>query len=317
MEINNVQAQNAESDRQLSADGELVLPRLERNPEFIVPAEVRGAILSKRKEITAAQTKLNILEKETKKLEQSFDELSEQRGFRERYLPRWLCKFFGGDVELVDKRRETEVKIEEAMNQIEADSEEISHKEDTLEQTITNHLLKVDSRFQALDQKRRQVEEVISETEEYLSVIDDALSEVNDAETMETFDLFSKNKGISFLSTIENGEASDAIEIVEEAGPKFKRAVEKYMKQVAPDGVELSGEVGLGDTMDLILDLGFDGFDFMSIFTLSSLHDADYELSELSDKVGEALELFEKHQDAIDACKKEWCAAIERACSDD
>lgn len=233
--------------------------------------------------------------------QQEAEKLYETMGWRERYIR----GFLGGDRDAVRRHREL-TGLTAHFNTIAAQKREDANILDQqLCERVHEHLRQNDAAFRSLLVPQRAAQELQDAVAGFLSTIDSALSEIDDAQSMETMDLFSKNKGIALMSTLANSEAKSAIRAVEEAAPDFQRAVDTYnetMKKV--DLGDLKFEIG--DTMDLVFDLAFDGFDFMSIFTLSALGDAEDGLKAARAKVDEVGDIAATHlakaDSAVTAC---------------
>lgn len=145
-----------------------------------------------------------------------------------------------------------------------------------------NHYYIHDHTYYKIAGQKEQWESAKNQHERVLSQIREAQSAVSSAETMETLDLFSKNKGISVLSTLSNSDASSEIEDIR---PELDLLVTqlKNLQQDTPDAMKT---IKVSDTLDLISDLAFDfSFDFMSIFSLMKLSKADDQLDQLEAKL--------------------------------
>lgn len=210
--------------------------------------------------------------------------------FRERYLRGW----FGGDTKKVAKYKSTVILKEEYETAAADIVSEIDLIDADIVKRIDTELRLNDISFQKLVVPLEAVQTLKNAIDTILKEIDEALSEVDEAETMETFDLVSSNAGISLLSYLENAEAAEEIEDVEKAMPAFQKALRDYNSKIkAIDVSEFSAEIN--DGWDLAFDLVFDGFDFMSIFTLSALDNAETQLKEVRSKVEEIESMADQH----------------------
>lgn len=94
------------------------------------------------------------------------------------------------------------------------------------------------------------------------SDLEEAISALSSASTMEVMDAVSSNKAIAMMSHSQNQAASDAVETAQ-------RSVDALKAETDRVGADLSG---IDDTLDLILDLAFDGvFDFMSFVNIGRI----------------------------------------------
>lgn len=92
--------------------------------------------------------------------------------------------------------------------------------------------------------------------------LEEAISALSSASTMEVMDAVSSNKAIAMMSHSQNQTASDAVEAAQ-------ASVDALKAETGRVGADLSG---IDDTLDLILDLAFDGpFDFMSFVNIGRI----------------------------------------------
>lgn len=97
------------------------------------------------------------------------------------------------------------------------------------------------------------------------SHLDEAISDLSSASTMETLDAVSSNKGIALMSHSQNQTASDSVRTAQ-------ASIERLQAETRRVGAQLSG---IDDTLDLIMDLAFDGvFDFMSFINIGRIDGA-------------------------------------------
>jgi hypothetical protein len=190
----------------------------------------------------------------------------------------------------------------------------IKHTEVEIDNAIIDFLENNDSEFKENQDHLKAVNEMRTVVNNYVELIEEAASDVDSAQGMETLDLFTDNKGISILSTMENSSASDSIEAVKEYSPKFKEAVEKFKNYLNENKIDDPKISEIGDILDLYFDMFFDGgFDFTSLFSLSALNDAEDDIEKLQEKVvdfqNKVDKIYQQYKDKkavyIDALKKE------------
>lgn len=110
-----------------------------------------------------------------------------------------------------------------------------------------------------------------------------ALSAIDSAQFTETIDLFSKNKGLSILSSINTSSANDDIRRVKQRLQTLKDSLESLQSEQLNYNKSIKE---VNDFPDLVVDLVFDfGFDFTSIMSLFSLSDAEDSLESLRSKI--------------------------------
>jgi DNA repair exonuclease SbcCD ATPase subunit len=239
------------------------------------------------------------------------DGIRRQMGWREKYF----CGWFGGDKRLVQEARETKVELADALVEEEAQSAAIETAERECLAAVAAHLAEHDQEFRSLDQRYSEVSKVKSAADELSETIDRALSEIDDAESMETLDLVSKNKGIAILSHLENDEANEAIGEVKLAAQRFQAALETYNSTVKEGCRQMTAVGRINDDIDLVLDLIGDGFDFMSLFTLSQLSDAEDALNEMQEKSASVIEEIDaKYRSLREQCDRR-IAEARRSCA--
>jgi len=99
-----------------------------------------------------------------------------------------------------------------------------------------------------------------------------AQSSVRGAQGMEMVDLFTKNKAISFLSSIDNSAANSAIQRVKSEMKRLSERIKGFKPHAA---------TGVNDNMDLVFDLVGIDFDFLSWQSLSQLDKAAANLKKI------------------------------------
>lgn len=242
--------------------------------------------------------------------ERNASQLWDRMNFRERYLWGW----FGGDKDNVAKHKEL-VNLKE---QFTAAATDIQHEIDILDQDADSRLDKElraqDGAYQSLLIPYEAAQELKEAVDAFLGKFANTQKEIDEAQTMETFDLFTSNKGIAVLSYLENDEAKEALEDIESAAPAFQEAVEKYNGRIkSADLPKLSSDIG--DGIDLAFDFIFDGFDFMSIFTLSALDDAEEDLGTARKKVEQVDEMVTAHLDKAETAVKSYIRQLRLTCA--
>lgn len=208
------------------------------------------------------------------------DSIWNQMNFRERYLEAW----FGGDKKKLLNYRTQRGMIPGLVSKLEALQNAVAELDDQVSSILDDYLRKHDSSYQALLLPYEQAQRMRASVDSFLTTIDRALRQIGSAQSMETMDLFSKSAGISVLSTMANSDASSMIDAVRrEAGP-FQTALDSYNGFL--EGYQAPQvDAEISDTIDLVFDIVLDGFDFLSIFTLSRLGDAESQLRAARDKV--------------------------------
>jgi hypothetical protein len=92
--------------------------------------------------------------------------------------------------------------------------------------------------------------------------LDEAISDLSSASTMETLDAVSSNKAIALMSHSQNQTASDSVR-------EAQASIERLQAETRRVGAQLTG---IDDTLDLVMDLAFDGvFDFMSFINIGRI----------------------------------------------
>lgn len=131
-----------------------------------------------------------------------------------------------------------------------------------------------------------------------LSEIDSAISSISSAETMETLDMFTSNKAISFISTTSNYDAKSSIDDASSAIIKFKTNLESMKLKV-----EEIKETSSIESLDFFFDMFFDNsaFDLIGGFmVLDALGNAKDELFSAREKVASVMnELVNKEYQEI------------------
>lgn len=112
-----------------------------------------------------------------------------------------------------------------------------------------------------------------------LSALDTAAERCSSASTMETIDMISSNKGLSLLSTIETGEASDDVETAKRAVTRLQKALKRTEQD--PELMDVGS-----DLPDLAIDMMFDvGLDVLSFFNMLALDESEQSCRDAYDKL--------------------------------
>jgi hypothetical protein len=229
--------------------------------------------------------------------------------FRERYLPNWL----GGNKDKVKEHANLITESQKLSYSISMLENSIARLRKQLGDTYTDYLTRHDATYQELLKPYDAALRFKDIVDNFLAKVDEAISEVEEAEDMETFDFVSDNKGISLASAFQNSDASDAIESVSDALPAFQKAVNEY-NQFLKDWKIPALSARIDDSIDLAFDLVFDGFDFMSIATLSALEDAETELAEFREKIESVHKIVSSHMEkagsSVTAYEKQFIGSL-------
>ena len=119
-----------------------------------------------------------------------------------------------------------------------------------------------------------------------LKEISEARSAISSAKTMEPIDMFSKNKGISLMSSMSTSTARSEVNDVGPAIEKFKKELEYTRLKV--NEVQLDS---LWTTLDFVFDMSDNGFmdTFSSFMVLNSLGNTDGQLYNVAVKIEEIM----------------------------
>lgn len=251
-----------------------------------VEISLREKIAEIESDVKYRRHKAEQYEKRKKDVEREVQGVFEQMGFREKYLG---C-LFGGNKELVARYRGLIREAEDCAQKAVDFTVQATDLASSVMDVASNYLSRTNVEFKDLLLRRDAAYEAKRATDSYLEKIDDAIKEVREAESMENMDLFTKSKWISLMSNQAVSEAKSAIGRVRGATASFRRAISEYndFRGEPKKDVEeyLEEDVrDVDDTLDLMLDLAFDGFDFGSLATISSLNDAKNKLELLRSKV--------------------------------
>ena len=212
------------------------------------------------------------------------DKIRDRMGWRERYLPQWLAGFLGGNTSVMQEYQDQD----SVTKDFEAKASKHGHTAYKIDLSIIEHISAFlrdhDQDFRNILIPLEAADEFKQSIGKFKGLISTALSEIDDAQSMETMDMFTKNKGISLMSTFANSDARDAVNRVKSAAPAFEAAAQKYQESYKDFSVGKI-QAGFGDMTDLVFDFMFDGFDFMSIFSLSALGNAEDNMEKVKHQV--------------------------------
>jgi hypothetical protein len=266
---------------------------------MLFSTEFRDQLRTLEREAAECRDLLKKIRSRNLRLLGEMDGLRLQMGWREKYFRGW----FGGNKLLVQESRRLNAELKDTLVGQEAQKVAIETAERVCIEAVAAHLAENDPEFRDLDQRRAAAGKVKAAADELLEAIDHALGEVDDAQGTETLDLVSKDKGISILSHLENDEANEAIGEVKDAAQRFRAALESYNGGIKEKLSQETGVERINDDIDLVLDLVGDGFDFMSLFTLSQLNDAEEALNEFRGKcAGLISEVNTRYSSLCDRC---------------
>jgi hypothetical protein len=113
---------------------------------------------------------------------------------------------------------------------------------------------------------------------------------------MEAIDAFSKNGGISVLSTFATSDANGAATEARNAAKQYLDAARAIQSSIAQD---LNQVRSVDDTVDLVVDLVFDfNFDFVSVVNLFALDGLNGDLRQMRGQIQRVRDAFQReHQD--------------------
>lgn len=145
-----------------------------------------------------------------------------------------------------------------------------------------NYYLKENKTYQAMHNVSQDWQEALDLYNKVQEEITEAIDAVSSASTMETIDMFSKNKAISVMSLLSTSSAQGEIEDIK---PSLKR-LENKLETLAEKNEVFMKEVKVSDFADLMVDLAFDlSFDFLSVMNMFALSRASDDLEDLSKKL--------------------------------
>lgn len=272
--------------------------------------ELREQVKTLERDIRSKSDEATQATKESKRVQAEADRLWGTMNFRERNLGSW----FGGDKTKVVRHRELQAKVSELDSKASDLRSKVEKLDTQVKKVIDGHLRENDVDYQSLLQPYNAATTMKEAVDAFLGKIRRALSEIGDAQGMEMIDLFTKSKAISVLSYMENSEANDAIKATQRAAKPFQEAVENYNGFLK--GYQAPQVIAeIGDGIDLVFDFVFDGFDFMSLFTLSALGDAESRLRSARGKVAEVDKIVSGHLDKTNKAVLAYAQSARVACA--
>lgn len=245
--------------------------------------DFRGMVQNLEKILHDEESAVSNLKTERQCAQSNYDSLVDQMGFREKYLGGW----FWGNKALVRQADSIEATLKRYDQDIDCAKRKAESTDDDINHKIVSYLKDSDKEYHTLQKAYGQISKVKDTTDSYMRKIKSALSAIDSAQTTETMDMFTDNKGISVLSSMQNSAAKSAINEVKHATEHFRDVMNEYETCAHEYHVDANVDSGgISDMGDLFMDLAFDGgFDFMSIFTLSALDRAEDQMRELKGQV--------------------------------
>ncbi len=248
-----------------------------------VPTALRQKVQGLEKQLGAQRKNLGKLEQTQANTEAAKDANYAKMGFREKYLFGW----FGGDKSLVTNNKKFKAELKTIATGIDDQRDAIGTTDGAVRTALSTQLMKTDDGFVATKARFDQLDRIVGQAGRFRGAINRALSEIDDAQSAETFDMVSDSAAASLWSNSEASEAKSAINTVKYAATEFQATLKSYQDLVGSQSVGHAGFTDVGDGWDTFFDLagGGGGFDFMSMFQLSALGDAESELRELRGKL--------------------------------
>lgn len=241
------------------------------------------------------------------------DKIYENMGWRERYLPKWIARYIGANIQTMDSYNNQN----KATSRFESKAFKHDQKAFNIDQKITdkisNFLRANDATYRSIIIPLEAAIEFQKTVHDISSLVHNALNEIDDAQSMETMDLFTKNKGISLMSTFANSDARTAVNDVKSAMPAFETAARQY-HETYKDFSLSKVETEFGDLTDLVFDFAFDGFDFMSIFSLNALGLAEDNLEQLLADINQFESAINNQAEHLSALRDECINRTRQVC---
>ena len=278
-----------------------------------IPVELKRYVIEQHESISKLRGEWYQLGKQLEQLSSDNTASASKAGFRERYLPLWLCRLLGGDTTMVTQLSGQEAQKTELEKQKEGKWRRMHWEEDWTQDKIHDFLVQANPRYKRVSDGNAATNKAKEAGEEFLDLIEKALSEVSGAESMEMIDLFTKSKAASVLSHSYASDANSAIRRVRSGADRYKAALTACGKALSSSG-EPKGDISINDTPDLIADFMFNGCTITSLFTLSQLDNADCSLGRLRDQVEEAQGKLGDYASKLDAFLEEQRGKVEREC---
>lgn len=234
----------------------------------------------------------------------------ENMGFRERRLRGW----FGGDTVAVERYR-SEKNLSAEFN---ARADNLAQERQALDRQIDTildaHLVARDPVYQSLVEPLDKAQQAQAAIDNFKEKVQNALDAIDSAQSVETMDMFTKNKGISVMSSFSNASARDAVNAVKASAPDFQAAMQNYGAYLKDYKVP-AVQAGFGDMTDLIFDFAFGGgFDFMSIFTLSALGNAEDKMEDVREAVDKAAQFVSENRVKVEQALNQYRQKVRQFC---
>lgn len=272
--------------------------------------ELRGQVRTLEREIRSKSDEATRITQERRQVQAEATRFWSTMNFRERNF----AGGFGGDRTKVARYREFQTLIAELDSKAIGLQREVEELNTQVASIIGDHLGHHDADYQLLLQSYDAASTMKEAVDTFIGKIQQAISEVSNAKGMETLDLFTKSKTISVLSYMGNSGANNAIRAVQKATDPFQKALDRYNEFLGSyQAPQLSSEIS--DGVDLVFDVVFDGFDFMSLFTLSALGNADSRLRSARTKVAEVDMIVSDHRDRTSRAVLAYAQSARAACA--
>jgi DNA repair exonuclease SbcCD ATPase subunit len=216
-------------------------------------------------------------------------------GWRERYLWGWLAKMLGGNENDIEGYRVRS----DSINLHRSEVKDLKRRKETLDkqtnQTVRNFLAeKPDDVYVSLMTTFNAATDMKQAVSHLMGQINSAKAAISGARSTEGWDMLSKSKTVSFVSTMSTHNASGRVKEVRRSLSTFQEKLNNYNETIRNlDNVSLKQE--LDDGFDLVFDMIYDGFDFMSAFNLAALGEAANEMRDLSEEVGKVNAIITEH----------------------
>jgi hypothetical protein len=275
-----------------------------------LPPALRDQIKTLDSDIATQQREENEAREQAATQEKEETRLYDTMNFRERYLRGW----FGGDSVKVERYRAARRLKDEFNARADGFATKRQELDGQAHTALDGYLREGDTTYQALLEPKERAERAKEAIDIYLEKVQDALNSIDSAQSMETMDMVSKNKGISLMSSMSNSSARSAVREVESATPAFQAAMQDY-SEFLKDYKLPAFSADFGDMTDLVFDMMFDGgFDFMSIFALSALGRAEDQMEDVRDKVKEADRFVCDNHEKVEQAMAEYRGKVRQLC---
>lgn len=273
-----------------------------------IPDKLHVEIRELERQLADDTEKLEKTHSEKSDTQMQYQSLYSQMGWRDKYLGGRL----GGNRQMSKSAKELKARINQYDSQISEAKTKVTAIEKNIYDSLKGYLIQNDDTCKQFQAFLDKIEEIRKVVECYIEKVDDALSQIDDAKGMETLDLFSQNKGISLLSHLENSEANDAMQRVKDSTEQFQEDLRKYNNFIKNYCVQKLDGIKVDDTLDFILDMTLDAFNFMSFFVLEDLSNAESKLTKLKSEVQEIQDEVKKQHEETEAKMKSYLSDIRR-----